>query len=252
MRRFFIILAATVFLAGPANAFSFQSDTNPSNDPTFWADIFVGYASVSSDVTVGLPNSALLRQNFPSSFFLQTIFSTSLGPVNSSTFNGAINQAVEGAGTQTQQVVITSKLIGFGPGGADDPIFTYTSSPGATIFTLTSGIATINPTLGSIDVLQQGSLLGGPATFNLSQNGSGLGGSFIFTDGSATRTIQFGASSDFSVIYLSPGVSAVPLPPALPMFASALLALGIFGFVARKKRLRQAADVAETAEIEKI
>jgi hypothetical protein len=30
-------------------------------------------------------------------------------------------------------------------------------------------------------------------------------------------------------------VSPVPLPPSLPMFASALLVLGIFGFCARRK-----------------
>jgi hypothetical protein len=45
--------------------------------------------------------------------------------------------------------------------------------------------------------------------------------------GSLSLTLQPTAAS-FSV-------SPVPLPPALPMFASALLILGIFGFVRRKK-----------------
>ena len=181
-----------------------------------------------------MPNSAAVRQNFPSSFFLQTFF-TGTGPINSNTFNGPVNPTLNRVSTSTQQEVVTATLTGFGPGGADDPIFKYTISPGASIFGFNAGFATLNPTLGSISVFQQASLLGGLATLNLSQNGSNLDGSFIFADGSASRTIQFVASSNFDVVYLSPGVSAVPLPPTLPLFAIALLALGIFGYVRRAK-----------------
>jgi len=74
--------------------------------------------------------------------------------------------------------------------------------------------------------------------------GSSLDGSFIFADGSATRTIQFVMSSDFGVVSLSPEVSAVPLPPALPLFASALLALGILGVYARKKQASASDELA--------
>jgi hypothetical protein len=232
MRLPYLLLAATMSLTGPANAFSFFSGNGEV--PPIWLDIYAGPATVTSDVTVGMPNSAAVRQNFPSSFFLTTFFNSGTGPINSGTFNGVVNPPFY-AGTSTQQVVVTSTLIGFGPGGADDPIFTYTVSPGAQIFGFNAGFATLNPTLGSISALQQAPLLGGLATLNLSQNGSNLDGRFIFTDGSASRTIQFAASSDFDVVYLSPSLSAVPLPPALPLFAFALLALGIFGYVRKKQ-----------------
>jgi hypothetical protein len=234
MRLPFLLLAATMSLAGPAHAFSFFSGTE-AFDPPFWADIYVGYTTVTSDVTVGTPKSAALQQSIPYGiFYSQTIFGTSAGPINNGTFNGALD-ATHSAGTSTQQVVVTATLTGFGPGGADDPIFTYTTSPGAQIFGFNAGYATLNPTPGSISVFEQGTLTGiGFASFSLSQTGANLDGSLILTDGSATRTIQF-VDSGLNAIYLSPSVSAVPLPPALPLFAFALLALGIFGYVRRAK-----------------
>jgi hypothetical protein len=54
-------------------------------------------------------------------------------------------------------------------------------------------------------------------------------GNLRLTDGGAIRTLDFNVSSETFA------VSAVPLPPALPLFAAALLALGIFGYVRRAK-----------------
>ena len=69
MRLPFLLLAATMSLTGPANAFSFFSENEIPGDPPVWVDIYAGYATVTSDITVGMPNSAAVRQNFPSSFF---------------------------------------------------------------------------------------------------------------------------------------------------------------------------------------
>jgi hypothetical protein len=238
MRRFIANLAATVLLAGPANAFSILSQTEPSFDPVFWADIYAGYAGVTSDVTVGTPKSVVLQQNIPFAiFFSETIFSTSAGSIGNSTFHGPLD-AAHSAGTSSSSITITN--IPVGP-RADSPPEQIIGI-GNSLFSLTASYATLTPTLGSISLFEAGTVSGvGFGSFSLSQSGSNLDGSLILTDGSATRTIQFVASSDFDVVSLSPAVSAVPLPPALRMFASGLLALGLFGFVRRKKSVTQSA-----------
>jgi hypothetical protein len=67
---------------------------------------------------------------------------------------------------------------------------------------------------------------------NFTPNGVLAGGSLEFSEnGVFTRTLDFNVSSET----LPPLLSPVPLPPALPLFAAALLALGIFGYVRRAK-----------------
>jgi hypothetical protein len=67
----------------------------------------------------------------------------------------------------------------------------------------------------------------------LSQTGSQFQGSLeLGSAGSA----GFGRTLDLDITSLT--VSTVPLPPALPMFASALLMLGIFGFCAVRRPRR--------------
>jgi hypothetical protein len=56
-----------------------------------------------------------------------------------------------------------------------------------------------------------------------------LNGSLLLTDGGFTRTLDFNPTSETFP------VSAAPLPGALPLFASALLILGIVGYVRRTK-----------------
>jgi hypothetical protein len=51
--------------------------------------------------------------------------------------------------------------------------------------------------------------------------------------GASGRDVEFKVTSD--TLVLPPVLSTVPLPPALPLFAAALLALGIFGYVRRAK-----------------
>ena len=168
--------------------------------------------------------------SIPSTFFLETFFYTTAGPIKNGTFNGPLNQA-QNAGTSVQGITVTSTLVGFGPGGADNPIYTYTVSPGGSIFSFTPGYATLNLTPGSIFVSQQGSAFGTVATLNLTQNGSGYNGSLNFA---GLGSVQFKTSEFGNTDYSSFAVSPAPLPPALPMFAAALLALGLFGVYARR------------------
>jgi hypothetical protein len=63
------------------------------------------------------------------------------------------------------------------------------------------------------------------------------GGSLEFTEiGVFARTLDFSVSSET----LPPLLSPVPLPPALPLFAAALLALGIVGYARGTKGLTAA------------
>jgi hypothetical protein len=217
MRRFFIILAAAFILPAQANA---SSLFDPSSG--YSLDVFAGFANVTSSNSV-----------IPSPFFLETFFYTTAGPITNGTFNDALNQA-QNAGTSVQGITVTSTLIGFGPGGADNPIYAYTVSPGASVFSFTPSYAILNPTAGSIFASQQGSAFGTVVTLDLTQNGSNFNGSFNFA---GFGSVQFTTSSEFANSdYSSFAVSPVPLPPALPMFASALLALGIFGVFARRQK----------------
>jgi hypothetical protein len=227
MRIFLLLLVAIISLTSHANALSIVSQTECSCDPPFWADIYVGYAGVTSDVTVGTPKNAAFQQSFPyGTFFSETIFSTGAGPIKNGTFNGFLGSS-QSAGTSISGITVTSIFVG---PRADSPP-QQTIGIGDTVFSLTAEYATLNPTPGSISVFEQGAIPGiGLASFSLTQTGSNLDGSLILSDGSATRTVQFDASG-LQGVYLSPAVSAVPLPPALPMFAFALIALGLFAFI---------------------
>jgi len=100
----------------------------------------------------------------------------------------------------------------------------------------------LNPTLGSIFASQQGLASDGYATITLTQQGSNFDGSITFA-GTAPGSIQFVTSPGFAVDYfstcVSDCVSTVPLPPALPLFASALLVLGTIGLCKRTPKKQQ-------------
>ena len=70
-------------------------------------------------------------------------------------------------------------------------------------------------------------------TFNTIQNGFVTDGSLFLLTGPSIRNIDFNITSE--TLVLPPVLSPVPLPPALPLFAFALLALGIVGYVGRKR-----------------
>jgi hypothetical protein len=55
----------------------------------------------------------------------------------------------------------------------------------------------------------------------------------VFLAPASTRNLDFNITS--ATLVLPPVLSTVPLPPALPLFAFALLALGIVGYVGRKR-----------------
>jgi hypothetical protein len=70
-------------------------------------------------------------------------------------------------------------------------------------------------------------------TFDTIQNGFVANGSLFLLNPPSIRNINFNITSE--TLVLPPALSPVPLPPALPLFAAALLALGIFGYVGRKR-----------------
>ena len=70
-------------------------------------------------------------------------------------------------------------------------------------------------------------------TFDTIQNGFVANGSLFLLNPPSIRNINFNITSE--TLALPPVLSPVPLPPALPLFAAALLALGIFGYVRRAK-----------------
>jgi hypothetical protein len=70
-------------------------------------------------------------------------------------------------------------------------------------------------------------------TFDTIQNGFVADGNLYLLTGPSIRNIDFNFTS--ATLVLPPALSAVPLPPALPLFAFALLALGIVGYVRRAK-----------------
>jgi hypothetical protein len=93
-----------------------------------------------------------------------------------------------------------------------------------------------------------GAIYSGSATFinnGINTTGSLNGFTFTFPDGNPSKgilTAQFvitgiDRADDSGTLNLT--LSAVPLPPALPMFASALLALVIFGVYARREQAPQ-------------
>ena len=71
-------------------------------------------------------------------------------------------------------------------------------------------------------------------TFDTIQNGFVADGSLFLLTGPSIRNIDFNIKSETLVL------SPVPLPPALPLFAAALLALGIVSYARRAKDVRPA------------
>jgi hypothetical protein len=69
--------------------------------------------------------------------------------------------------------------------------------------------------------------------FDPIQNGFVTDGSLSLNTGPSIRNIDFNITS--ATLVLPPVLSAVPLPPTLPLFALALLALAIVGYVGRKR-----------------
>jgi hypothetical protein len=114
-------------------------------------------------------------------------------------------------------------------------------------------------TIGNVSAPLQGAVGGAYGSFTPTLGGfsseasskAGLvSGGFAFLDYSSTFTQNgvvadaslravgpgpFGRTLDFNVSSETFAVSAVPLPPALPLFAAALLVLGIIGYVRRAK-----------------
>ncbi|MCK1404915.1 hypothetical protein [Bradyrhizobium sp. 76] len=210
MKRIEAVVAAAFLLPSCASASSLMS--GPFD---YSLDLIVGFAKVTS--SNGGP--------IPSNFFLITSFYQPVGPITSSTFNGPLSPA-QSVGVQADQLDVTYTLVGFGPGGADDPIFTTTITPGAAVFGFSATSTTLGLSPGHISVFEQGAAFGAPATFSLAQTSSGYDGRFTFGEAGFAN---FSSSATFSVVSVSP----VPLPSTFYLFAVGL-GLGLLGLMKRK------------------
>jgi hypothetical protein len=207
MRKYLFGLVACFLLADQASALSIYI-VDPGQP---WFDLIAG----------GIPqgNGQILS--------IGTGFQDTAGPIQNGTFSGSFSSNPSlGLGTGID--ILT-------PEATYNPItkittVTYQVTAG---YALNVDYAVFNPTPGSISVLEKGFLNGGTtiATLSFSENGSNFSGSLTTTNGFPLLTFD----GPLIVSYSSPtAVSAVPLPPALPLFASALLALGIFGVYSRR------------------
>jgi hypothetical protein len=117
---------------------------------------------------------------------------------------------------------------------ADMPAFFATAYfvmvPSYTLYTQQSVQAYYGPTLDGFTstIIGSSDLAASLAWLTFSNEGSNYAGNLFLTTQSYNRTLTFDIPAS-SVV----AVGVVPLPPALPLFAFALLALGIFGYVRR-------------------
>jgi hypothetical protein len=169
----------------------------------------------------------------------------------SAEFFGYVSSAVETSGSGPPK---SNPLIVGEPFGAIVDILSGNPSPIV--------YAALNVSISGVYVFaipgqtSQGASYFGNGSFN-GYSGSIPGFSFTYVSGSPSSDILTASflvaginrADDSGTLALTlqttevfgGSVSAVPLPPALPLFASGLLALGLFGFVARKKSATQPA-----------
>jgi hypothetical protein len=202
MRKLFWVLACGIGLCA-----------SPAKSASYFVD-FTGI--ITSDITTS--TSPYTSSALPANLLGQTISGVEIftdnssSPITGATFQGAVQ-----------------------PGDTASVTLELLNNPN--VFSIGSAAyATLDPTGFSSSLLVN--LPGADQTQNtgvmlslaesLGQGSIGLGSS-----GSAGlgRTISF----ELTAFSASGSVSAVPLPPAFPMFATGLLALGVFGFVTRKK-----------------
>jgi hypothetical protein len=175
--------------------------------------------TVASDVTSGPPLPIVFGQNLTGkpvrvseSFNLaNTIFFDGLNYVGDSSFASA-------------ELTIGNVSAPFQEGGGFTPAF-----GGFETGVFTKGPDNIQLENGGVNETS----LHNSITFDPIHNGFVADGSLFLLNGLSIRNIDFNIASE--TLVLPPVLSAVPLPPALPLFAAALLALGIVGYVRRAK-----------------
>jgi len=219
MRFLLAVLVAIFSSNGEANAFSVFY--GPSFDASSNDFIFGTVTPASGFGFLGSQPGQI--------FLLGTQFINATGPINVGTFSGVLSNPNLSATTlifvETPQVVIDPVT-----GTLTKVIYTQT------VYPLSVQYAVFNPTPGSVSVLERGFIGESPflTTLSFSQSGSTITGSLALPLTQNPFTFQGGP--DFNATFTSP-VSAVPLPPALPMFAFALIALGVSCFW-NKRRAR--------------
>jgi hypothetical protein len=213
MPRIFIAWIAIYIAAAasPANAYSIGYITEISPPAYFLLD---GTPSLTSDVTTGPAYPGPVPQNVGPRFLLEMAFSDeSANVISNSSFSSGLIGPNQGAVAYLDTLVATSTGLTIGPGVQMNPTY-----------------ATFSYSSNSLSASMSGNFTSSNSfALSLTGNGTTFDGSLILTSGLSSRDIQFEADG----LQLN-SVSVVPLPPALPMFASALLALGLFGVYARR------------------
>jgi hypothetical protein len=181
--------------------------------PAHAASVFAEYfAHVISDVSYGSPPfSTVLPQNaVGTTFFISEIF-----------VPNPIHRADAPSSGEADFLIL------------NDPTHTTYTATGATANFY------ITPTGFSWDQIGGTTLANSAAAeLSFSQDGSNYTGSLLLFP--AFEPPIYSRTLTFSIAQRDIVVSPIPLPPALPLFAAALLALGIVGYVRRNKDVTRA------------
>jgi hypothetical protein len=213
MRKFVWLLAmfAGVAVASPAHA----------------ASIFFSYFGyVSSDVSSAPPVVGPFMGPLP------------FGQISQNNLTGQAFSISETFNLSNANAFLDGTYIGYLGGGPPSWFASAEITVAGVSASLAGNFGGFTPTLGgfSSEVGTRGngnfafSSLDYSSTFT--PNGTNVDASLVV----GSEGLVFRRTLDFNVTSESFAVSPVPLPPALPMFASALLALGIFGFCTKRKK----------------
>jgi hypothetical protein len=206
--RWLLAVFACIAVASPAHANS----------------IFFSYSGqVSSDVTVS---------SIPGPFTVPLPF----GPVSQNNLTGQAFSISETFNLNNANAILNGSYIGDLGGGPPSWFASAEITIAGVSATLAGNFGTFTPTLGGFSS-EVGTRGNGNFAYSSLQYSSTFTPNGTIVDASlmvGSEGFSFNRTLDFNVTSETFAVSAVPLPPAFPMFASALLALGIFGFYARK------------------
>jgi hypothetical protein len=144
---------------------------------------------------------------------------------------GILAVLVSPIGSAAATTIVSQKF--FGTGGSEDFVFSYSTT---TPFTLSN--------LSFVPLPSGGSLLAGTLLPFTTSTGGSLNGTGSLSQ-MITTTLGTSYRASFAINSLPTGsfgvsVSPVPLPASFPLFAVALLVLGLIGYRATRANLRLA------------
>ena len=207
-----------------------------------------GHARAAVVTFLGADNSVSSLAQMTNSTAAETAFSAAVPGASTITFETSLPSGVSVSGGSTTNNSGCGALCGFNttPGGQ----FFYLLEAGSATFTFSTPINAFGMYITGLqtDLVPQETLTffdGSQQTIN-TPTSTGGGGAFVgFTDfGQSIVSVTYNATNDIvsldDVLYSGASVSSVPLPGALPLFATGLGALGLLGW----RRNRKAAAAA--------